>query len=292
VAVDLALLVGFAFGAGMVAFFAPCCAAMLPAYVSYTLGGEAAAAETREVSRRRRELGALGVWGGLLIAALGLGRLALEAFGASPAEDRALPVALAAAGIALALAGFASSATPSAMRRGVAFGALATAGLLAVFVGIGLPIAALAPSATPALSYLAIAVGLGLVVVGVLTVAGRPFPLRIPRFSPERRGPVGFFLFGVAYGLASLSCTFPIFLSVVSLAALLGGPAAILAFAAYALGKGSLLVLVSVLSTASPAATTGRLRKVMPRFDKAMGAVTIAAGAGLALYFGAAVVSA
>src|SRR5690242_9000193 len=119
-AIDLGVLLAFAFGAGMVAFFAPCCAAMLPAYVSFTLGREAAGAQAApgEVSRRRRELGALAVWGGLLVAALGLGRLALEAFGAGAPEERGTFVALAAGGIVLAMAGFAATANARAMRDG------------------------------------------------------------------------------------------------------------------------------------------------------------------------------
>jgi cytochrome c biogenesis protein CcdA len=287
-AVDLAVLLAFAFGAGMVAFFAPCCAAMLPAYVSFTLGRvdpRGAEPPRQALPRRRREAGALALWSGLIVGALGLSRLALEAFGLG-GGDRSFNVLTAVVGIGLAIAGVTVTAPARALRSGVAFGGLATAGLLAVFVAVGLPIAAVAPSAVAALGYLAVAVGLGLVAVGLLTLAGRHIPVPIRSFSPERRGPLGFFLFGIAYGLASLSCTFPIFLSVVALSALSGTAAAVLAFAAYALGKGSLMVLVSVLATASPAAVEGRMRKLMPQFDKAMAAVTIAAGAFIAYYFG------
>ncbi len=58
------------------------------------------------------------------------------------------------------------------------------------------------------------------------------------------------------------------------------------AFAAYALGKGTLMVLVAVLSTASPAAVEGRLRKLLPRFDQLMAVVVVASGAFIAYYFG------
>ncbi len=292
VAVDLAVLLAFAFGAGMVAFFSPCCAAMLPAYVSFTLGKTDAAAPApapAPVSRGRKELGAIAVWGGLLLAALGLGRLALEAFGAlgsGAPEDRGLSVILAAAGIALTLAGFTATADRRALRSGLAFGGLATLGLLAVFMAVGLPIAWFSPGVASSFTLLAVGVGLALIALGVLTLLGKRIPIRIPAFSPDRRGPVGFFLFGAAYGLASLSCTFPIFLSVVALAALVGGAAGALALAAYALGKGSLMILVTVLSTASPAAVEGRLRKIMPKFDSIRAAVTILAGAFIAYYFG------
>ena len=291
-AVDLLVLIAFAFGAGMVAFFSPCCAVMLPAYVSFTLGrseGEAPEALPTSASRGRKELGAIAVWGGLLVAGLGLGRLALEAFGAVASgnpEDRGLSVTFAAVGIALTLAGFAATADRRALRSGLAFGGLATLGILAVFMAIGLPIAWTSPGVSSSRGLLAVGVGIGLIVLGGLTLAGKRIPIRIPAFSPERRGPLGFFLFGAAYGLASLACTFPIFLSVVTLAALVGGAAGALAIAAYALGKGSLMILVTVLSTASPAAVEGRLRKIMPKFDHAMAAVTVLAGVFIVYYFG------
>lgn len=296
-ALDLAFVLAFAFGAGMVAFFSPCCVAMLPAYVSFALGkSESAAgapAERRRVVRARREVGAIAVWAGLLVGAFGIGRLALEAlsaFGAPAAptspDARNLSVGLAAAGIALTLAGFTATAEPRRLKAGLLFGGLATLGFLAVFVAIGLPIATVGAGLRPALGVLAVGVGVALVALGVFTLTGRRLKVRIPSFDPKGKGLVSFFLFGVAYGLASLSCTFPIFLVVVSLSAVVGGPAGVAVFAAYALGKGSLMVLVTVLSTASPAAVEGRLRKLLPRFDQVMAAVTVLSGAFIAYYFG------
>jgi cytochrome c-type biogenesis protein len=295
-AVEVAVLLAFAFGAGMVAFFSPCCVAMLPAYVSFALGRAetlGSKAEVKPASRGRRELGAIAVWGGLLVAALGLGRLALEALAAfggpsstSSAEDRGLSVALAAVGIAVTLGGFAATADRRRLRAGLVFGGLATVGFLVVFLAIGLPIAYVAVGFQSVLGVLAVAVGVALVALGVYTLAGKHLPISIPTFDPSGHGVFGFFLFGIAYGLASLSCTFPIFLSVVALAALSGGAAGVAAFAAYALGKGSLMILVTVLSTSSPAAVEGRLRKILPRFDQIMAGVTILSGAFIAYYFG------
>lgn len=297
--VDLPFVLAFAFGAGMVAFFSPCCVAMLPAYISFALGRAEAAGDPpveagpRETPRARREAGAVAVWGGLILAALGLGRLALEALSAfgGPAsattpEERSASVALAAAGILATVAGFAATADKRRLRSGLAFGGLATLGFLAVFVAIGLPIAYAATALRPLLGALAVVVGISLVALGLYTLTGRHLPVRIPTFDPARGGPLGFFLFGIAYGLASLSCTFPIFLSVVALASLLGGAAGVLAFAAYALGKGSVMILLTVLSTASPAAVEGRLKRLLPRFDQVMAGVTVISGAFIAFYFG------
>lgn len=298
-ALDLAFVLAFAFGAGMVAFFSPCCAAMLPAYVSFALSKSQDAALTAPgdtknvVPPRRKEAAALLVWGGLFVAALGLGRLALEALGSFGAgtqalgpEDRAVAVSMATAGIGATIAGYAMSAQRAVLRRALVFGGLATVGFLAVFIAIGIPVAYAAEGATSVLLGAAVIVGVGLIGLGIATLAGVHIPLRIPLFSPEARSNSGFLLFGVAYGLASLACTFPIFLVVVSLALIAGGfAAALAAFVAYALGKGAIMMLVTVLAVASPAAVEGRLRQWLPKFDKVMAAVLIVSGAFVVYYF-------
>lgn len=298
---DPLFVLGFAFGAGMVAFFSPCCVAMLPAYVSYSLrkseevvGPSGKARQAEGASRRLREAAAIGAWAGLFLAALGLGALALEALSAfglpspprSPAE-RESALLLATAGIALVLLSYAAGGSRQRLRAALLFGLLATAGFLAVFIAVGVPVAIFAFALKGAMQAIAVAVGAALVLLGVLTLAHIQIPLRIRSFVPKTRGPAGFFLFGIAYGLASLSCTFPIFLAVVALAAAsLSFAVALGAFAAYALGKGFVMVLVTALATASPAAVEGRLRAILPRFDQAMATIVILSGAFLVYYFG------
>jgi len=76
--------------------------------------------------------------------------------------------------------------------------------------------------------------------------------------------------------------------SVVVILALASGGfvTAVAAFAAYALGKGTLMILVTVLSMASPTALEGKLKRILPRFDQVMYAVLVVAGAFVAYYFG------
>lgn len=293
---DTLLIAALAFGAGMVAFFSPCCAAMLPAYVSYALGRSdksAVGAKAQAFSRRRRELGALAVWGGLLVATLGLARIAFDAlslFGdaasESAAQDRQLSVALAAGGTLVALLGYAAIADRARFRRALLFGGLSTLGLLLVFGAFALPFAVMGRAGTAALPLIAAAVGVALVGVGILVLAHKLPTLRLPFIDPAREGYAGFFLYGVAYGLASLACTFPIFLAIAAVGYFVGPGALAVAVIAYALGKGTVLTLVTVLATASPTAAEGRLRAILPHFERIMAGVTIAAGAFLAYYFG------
>lgn len=290
---DLALLL-LAFTAGMVAFFSPCCIAMLPAYVSFAV--QRAEPEAPESESRHRWVGAAVSAAGLLPAAYGGGPLlqaGLSAVGltsgytsSDPASEQTAALFLL-LGLAMALGGFAIRAGPSSLRRGAAFGAAATAGLITVFLLIGLPIAIAARSLAPSIPYLAVAVGVVQAGFGVLLLGGKSFQLRVPMRAPDIRGSRGHYLFGIGYGLASLSCTFPVFLAVMGIALVSGGIASGLAvFGAYALGKGSLLVGVATLAASSSPRATGpllRLRRYAPR---ASGALLLVTGLYIAWYFG------
>ena len=91
--------------------------------------------------------------------------------------------------------------------------------------------------------WVALALGVGLVGYGVVVL--RSGGITIPTFEArfDKTGsPRGLAVFGVAYGIASLSCTLPVFLAVsgAALAAtdLVSGAAV---FAAYGLGMGLVL---------------------------------------------------
>jgi len=73
----------------------------------------------------------------------------------------------------------------------------------------------------------------------------------------------GFFLFGIAFGAASLSCTLPIFLTVVGSAFTADGTGAGLAqFLSYALGMGSVVLALTVTAAlAREGLLVGRIRR-------------------------------
>jgi cytochrome c biogenesis protein CcdA len=92
------------------------------------------------------------------------------------------------------------------------------------------------------------------------------------------------FLFGVAYAVASLACTLPIFLVVVS-SALASGSAlvAIGQFMSYALGMGSVLTLVVLAAAFLQGAVWRSLRRVVPYVHRLSAAFLL--GAGLFLVY-------
>lgn len=289
---DPALLL-FAFTAGAAAFFAPCCIAMLPAYVGYAVRpGNAALASPSAHTGPGKAVALLGT----LPLAAGAGPLAVEglsAFVAVPyAFRRLLPelplsVALFVLGAALIGVGLALAGRGRAAVRGAAFGALATGGFLVVFLAIGVPIAFAARWLAPYIAWLAVAVGAALAIVGVALLFGKTFGPRLPTIGGATEGPRGFFLFGVGYGVASLSCTFPVFLAVVAAGLLSGGFAAALAmFAAYTLGKALLLVAVTVLTVAGGGAFAGRIRRAVPAMKVASALLLVVSGLYIAWYYG------
>lgn len=110
---------------------------------------------------------------------------------------------------------------PRRLRRrlfhGLTLGLLLTAGFLSVFLGAGLAITAGLRALVRYMPFAAMAVGLSLVALGLWLLSGRiiPFSLPQPRLGLQPRDRKSGVLFGAAYGLASLSCTLPIFLAVV-----------------------------------------------------------------------------
>lgn len=300
---DPALLL-FAFIAGAAAFFAPCCVAMLPAYIGYAIRPPQRDEKSpspsndfidpnRPAPRNRRAANAVALFG-VIPVILGIVPLVLyglrtvsttAASWVLPRQDASLGLVL--LGAAVVTGGLAWAGKGQAAARGALFGTLATLGLLAVFVTIGLPVAFLARSLAPWIPWLSVVVGVGLVVLGLFFLLGKSFYLRLPGFSGDVSTPKGFFLFGLGYGVAGLSCTFPVFLAVIGAGALSGGfTAALAVFAAYALGKGFLLVGVTMLTVAGGTGMAHRVKELTPYVYRGSAVLMIVAGAYIAYYFG------
>ncbi|MBW4702585.1 cytochrome c biogenesis CcdA family protein [Micromonospora sp. RL09-050-HVF-A] len=127
-----------------------------------------------------------------------------------------------------------------------------TCGYVVVFGAFGLAVAPLADWLRPRLPWLTVTLGLGLLALGLWLLAGR----RLPTPRPSARAPrltrslPSMALFGMAYALASLSCSIAPFLAIVVTSLQAGSTLRGLAlFVAYALGMG-LVVAVAALGVA------------------------------------------
>lgn len=133
---------------------------------------------------------------------------------------------------------------------------------------------------------LAIFIGALLVLLGLLMLVKKPH-LSLPLFSSighalQRKTPSGlksFFLYGLGYGLASLSCTLPVFLAVMGQALTLPSVSDQVAFAGvYVLGATGLIVSASVGSAFAKHALKQHLNRILSRVNTAAAAFIILAG--------------
>lgn len=168
--------------------------------------------------------------------------------------------------------------------KALLFSVLATAGFMAVFGTAGTIMSILGSQLIRYIPWLAVAVGAAIIIVGLLLAAGRAPSIHLGWVPAAHRlagsrGAVYLPLFGVAYGIASLSCTIPIFLYVALQAAAFGGVAfSALTFTAYSLGMGtSMLIFTTALELASNLVRK-LLNRILPYTMRIAGVVMILAG--------------
>jgi cytochrome c biogenesis protein CcdA len=179
--------------------------------------------------------------------------------------------------------------TVKQLARSLMFGAMVTLGFVALFSAIGSIIAAGGTAIVDAFPWAGLSVGALLGLLGVwLFVTGRSIGItlasRIGR--PKGRGPGSAFLYGVAYGAASLSCTLPIFLVVVGTSlASRGVVESVGQFVSYGLGMGAVIVAVSLSAAAFKGSVVQALRGMVPYVHRLSAIVLVGAGVYLVVYW-------
>lgn len=171
--------------------------------------------------------------------------------------------------------------------RALAASVAMTAGFVAVFGAFGLVVVPLAISLGTYLSWATVIIGIGLVALGGWLLTGHELLLRLPRVTGGAPigGAASMVLYGVAYAVASLSCTVAPFLAVTtSTFRAQSVSAGIAVFIAYAVGMG---IVVGILAVAVALAQDGmvrRLRGVLPYVSRISGGLLVLAGAYVTYY--------
>ena len=163
-------------------------------------------------------------------------------------------------------------------------GLLVATGFLAVFVAVGLPVSYGATAVAEALPWTGIVLGVVLLAVGLALLAGRSLYItaRAP-FRVRRERRLGaMLLFGVGYGVASLACTLPIFLTLVGVAV---GASKVGVFAAYGAGMTLVLMALSVAAALARAGLARGLKRVLPHMERITGALLALSGAYVGYYW-------
>jgi cytochrome c biogenesis protein CcdA len=176
--------------------------------------------------------------------------------------------------------------------HGVGVGLAMTGGVLTVFLAAGAVISAVGTAVARALPWLSVGIGAGVVAAGLAMFLwphwhpGLAIGNPAVRSAPVPRGGYGaFYLFGAGYGVASLGCTLPVFLIVMTQALAAGGfLPGVIVFLAYGLGMGVVLLALSVAAGLGQGILAAGLRGLVPhvRWVGALGMV--AAGAYLIYY--------
>ncbi len=180
-----------------------------------------------------------------------------------------------------------STDTTASLLRALVVGAVVSAGFLAVFALAGAIVAWTSLSVGQWSPWLTVVIGVVLAGLGVALALGWEPKVLLPRLDKggRDRGLWSMFLFGLSYAIASLSCTLPVFSSVVattfSRTSFLSGMAT---FVAYSAGMALLLMVLTVtLALAQRGLVTG-LRQALPYVQRISGAIMALMGAYLTWY--------
>lgn len=185
-----------------------------------------------------------------------------------------------------------SARTLAQVSRAMQVSLAVTAGFVLLFGGVGVLVSAGGQLIVALAPWAALGTGVLLIALGLALLLGRRLPadfaarLAARVGDPRAVSPRGFFLFGIVFALSSLSCTLPIFLTVVGSSLVVRGLlAGVLQFVLYALGMG-LVVLVLTVGTAllKGAAIIG-LRKATPYAGRVSALLMMVAGAYIVYYW-------
>ena len=189
--------------------------------------------------------------------------------------------------------GFSERHAAYRLLRALVVGFLVSSGFVVLFAAAGFIISAGGTFLVEAAPVLGVLVGEALVVFGVWMLLARrgPYTAVFGRLAarlgdPRKVGVRGFFLFGLAYGAASLGCTLPAFLAVVgSGVAASGVVAGAVRFLGYGLGMALVLVALTVALALFKEGLVKLTRGALPFVQTASAVLLILAGAYVIFYW-------
>ena len=176
--------------------------------------------------------------------------------------------------------------------RALSVGVIVSLGFVLLFSAVGLVISAGGAAILAAMPFLGALIGAALVLLGLWMLAGRTlYTGAFERFADKVRDPKdvslrGFFLFGLAYGAGSLSCTLPVFLVVVGTGVTSGGfLSGAGQFLVFGLGMASVLVALTLALALFKQGLVKWLRGVLRYVRLASAALLVMAGAYVIYYW-------
>lgn len=174
----------------------------------------------------------------------------------------------------------------SPVLRAVVVSVAVTAGFLVVFGVMGIAWSSVSSVIGRRLPWFTLLVGLGLVVLGVAVLRGFEPTVRLPHLDLNRGGRelLTMFLYGISYAVASLSCTIPVFISLVSVTLDGSFGQSLATFVAYGLGMGMTLAILTIAVALARSGVVTAFRRVLPHMQTISGVLLILAGLFVGYY--------
>ena len=186
----------------------------------------------------------------------------------------------------------AQTSTTLRLSRALVVGGVVTVGFILLFGVTGLVIGVGARSIISVMPWIGLGIGVLLAVAGSWMLSGGKLYTGVAGRladrigNPGQVGVRGYFLFGLSYGTASLSCTLPIFLAVVGTTLAVSGIiAAVGQFVLYALGMGFVIMLLTVGMALFQTAAVSAVRKALPFIQPFSAGMMILAGSYIVFYW-------
>ena len=171
---------------------------------------------------------------------------------------------------------------------GLAFGLMVSLGFAAVFSSIGIVVAYIGTSILKYAGWFDLFIGFLLIAIGVIYLLNLNLKIKLNKLTnfgeklksnKLKNKYTSFFLYGMGFAIASLGCTLPIFLLVVTAASKAGGIlSGIAIFLIYAAGMSMFMIIFSLAIALSKTVMESLLKKWMPYVYKLGAVIVIIAG--------------
>ena len=189
-------------------------------------------------------------------------------------------------------AGSAEQGLPSRLLKSLLVSLSVTLGFVLLFGVVGVGIRSGGRFLVDIMPWAGLGIGLLMLALGFWVLLGKGHvyfgaATRLSaRIGTGGGGVRSYFLFGIAYGIASLSCTLPIFLIVV-VSSLTGSNffAGLAQFISYSLGMGVTLLVLTVGTALFKEAIAANMRRVLPYVERASAGLITLAGAFIVYYW-------
>lgn len=181
-----------------------------------------------------------------------------------------------------------ANAPANPLGRGLAVGGAMTAGVMIVFGIIGAFWSAVSEFVGERLPWVIVGLGVLLVILGIAMIAGFVPMVRLPKLATSSGSQSAWsaFVFGVSYGVASLSCTIGPFIGTVSTTfSRHDAVAGVAAFLLYGLGMGAIITFLTLAVSFARQGVVSKMRGLLPHMGRISGVLLVLSGL-IAAYYG------